>query len=184
MQGPLEVLKDVTNKLDSLKINYFLVGSLASMYYSRPRYTNDIDLVMQIGVSQIKSFCQVFDTTDYYCPPFEVIQDEVMRRGTFNLIHQNSGIKIDIVLNKNSDISKTEFLRRQKIEMTPNFEVFIASPEDVILKKLEFYREGMSEKHINDIREILSFTEIDNNYISMWVTQLGLGEVWAKVNAQ
>ncbi|HWU43541.1 MAG TPA: hypothetical protein VN132_08890 [Bdellovibrio sp.] len=178
MLGPIEVLKEVTQKLESLQINHFLVGSLASMYYSRPRFTNDIDLVVQIGAAQIKSFTQSFDWPDYYCPPFEVIQDEVMRRGSFNLIHQDSGIKVDIVLNKNTEISKSELSRRKKVLIVPGLETYIASAEDVILKKLEFYREGQSEKHLLDVREILSFTDVDKEYLNLWTEKLSLKNEW------
>lgn len=180
MLGPIDVLKEVVAKLNSLQINYFLVGSLASMYYGRPRFTNDIDLVVQIGATQIKDFIKAFDFPDYYCPPFEVIQDEVMRRGSFNLIHQDSGVKIDIVLNKNSEISKSELSRRHKVEIIPGLETYIATPEDVILKKLEFYREGGSEKHLLDVREILSFTNVDFSYLEKWATQLNLKQEWLK----
>ncbi|MEZ0391826.1 MAG: DUF6036 family nucleotidyltransferase [Pseudobdellovibrionaceae bacterium] len=180
MLGPIEVLKEVVAKLNNLQINYFVVGSLASMYYSRPRFTNDIDLVVQIGAGQIRDFSKAFEFPDYYCPPFEVIQDEVMRRGSFNLIHQDSGIKIDIVLNKTSEISKSELGRRQKVEVIPGFEVYIATPEDIILKKLEFYKMGTSEKHISDVREILSFTKVDREYVKQWAETLGLTSEWLK----
>ncbi|PIS11683.1 MAG: hypothetical protein COT73_02595 [Bdellovibrio sp. CG10_big_fil_rev_8_21_14_0_10_47_8] len=180
MLGPIEVLKDVVAKMDQLQIKYFLVGSLASMYYGRPRFTNDIDLVVQIGVAQIKDFANTFDFPSYYCPPFEVIQDEVLRRGSFNLIHQDSGIKIDIVLNKNSEISKSEIGRRKKVEIIPGFEAFIASPEDVILKKLEFYKEGQSEKHLTDVREIVSSIDLDRSYLDSWTHKLDLKSEWLK----
>ena len=180
MLGPIDVLKDVVQRLDLLKINYFLVGSLASMYYSRPRFTNDIDLVVQIGAAQVKLFGEGFPLEEYYCPPEEVIRDEVLRRGSFNLIHQSSGIKIDVVLNKNSEISISELARRRKVELIPGFEVFIASPGDVILKKLEFYREGTSEKHLLDVKEILSSTEVDDSYLKAWISKLRLEDIWEK----
>ena len=103
-----------------------------------------------------------------------------MRRGVFNLIHQDSGIKVDIVLNKKSEISKSELSRRQKVEIIPGLEAYIATPEDVILKKLEFYREVGSEKHLLDVREILSFTEVDLSYLEKWVAQLNLKSEWTK----
>lgn len=180
MIGPIEVLRDVSEKLEKLKLNYFLVGSLASMYYSRPRFTNDIDLVIQVGADRIKDFAELFETREYYCSPIEVIRDEVIRRGAFNLIHQESGVIIDVILNKNSEISKSELSRRQKIEIVPGFEIFIATAEDVILKKLEFYREGNSEKHLSDVREIISSSNLDLKYIQDWVIKLGLQEIWDK----
>ncbi|KYG64105.1 hypothetical protein AZI86_14995 [Bdellovibrio bacteriovorus] len=87
---------------------------------------------------------------------------------------------MDIVLNKNSEISKSELNRRQKVEIIPGLEAYIATPEDVIIKKLEFYREGGSEKHLLDVREILSFTEVDLSYLEKWAGQLNLKSEWAK----
>lgn len=183
MIGPLEVLEDVVNRFEKIGIDYFLVGSLAAMYYSRPRFTNAIDLVVQISAIKARDFEQSFPIEEYYCPPFEVIRDEVIRRGSFNLIHQASGIKIDLVLNKMNEFYQSEFNRRKKVQLTPNFATYIASPEDVILKKLEFYKEGLSEKHISDIREILSSNKVDLSYIQLWVEKLGLLDAWQKASS-
>lgn len=181
MIGPLDILKDLTVRFEKLKIEYFLVGSLGAMFYSRPRFTNDIDLVVQINPTQIKGFETVFPIEEYYCPPFEIIRDEVMRMGSFNLIHQATGIKIDIVLRKNTEFSKSEFGRRRKVELLPSFEAYIATPEDIILKKLEFYRDGGSEKHLQDIREILAETSIDEIYLQDWIGKLRLAPEWAQI---
>lgn len=174
MNGPLKVLKDVIQRLESIQVEYFLVGSLASMYYSRPRFTNDIDLVVHIKASQISDFEKKFPLTDYYCPPFEIIRDEIIRMGSFNLIHHESGIKIDIVIQKNSAFYLSELNRRKKVEILPQFEVFIASVEDIILKKLYFYREGNSEKHLLDIKDMLSENSVDKKYLQEWSAELGL----------
>ena len=180
MLGPIEVLRRITNTLDALNIDYFLVGSLASMYYSRPRFTNDIDLVLQIHANQVLDFEKAFSSQLYYCPPLEILIDEINRRGSFNLIHHESGIKIDVVLTKLTEFSKSEFGRRTKIELVPGYETYIATPEDIIIKKLDYYREGGSEKHIADIREILSSTSVDADYLEAWCKNLGLQEHFAK----
>ena len=181
MIGPLDVLQDVINRFEKINLDYFLVGSLAAMYYSRPRYTNDIDLVVEIKSDKIKKLIELFPIEDYYCPPFEIIRDEVMRMGSFNLIHQGTGIKIDIVLQKNTEFFKSEFLRRKKVKLLPQFEAYIGSAEDIIIKKLEFYREGGSEKHLLDIREILSETEVDKNYLEVWVQKMFLSAEYNKI---
>lgn len=178
--GPLDILKDVVSRLEKLSISYFLVGSLGAMYYSRPRFTNDIDLVIQISAQKIKELEQQFPIEEYYCPPFEIIRDEVMRRGSFNLLHQATGVKIDIVLQKDTEFSKTEFSRRKKVSLLPGFEAYIATPEDIVLKKLDFYREGNSEKHLEDVREIMAATSLDLEYIQKWVSQLRLEDEWKK----
>jgi hypothetical protein len=181
MIGPLDVLQDVIRRLEKIGVDYFLVGSLASMYYGRPRFTNDIDLVVEIKASQVMQFENQFHIDEYYCPPPEILKDEILRRGSFNLIHQHSGIKIDVVLRKESDFSRTEFSRRYKVQLLPQLEAYIATAEDIIIKKLDFYREGQSEKHLSDIREILAGKEVDETYLQNWIKKLGLSEEWAKV---
>ncbi|MDZ4678417.1 MAG: hypothetical protein SGI74_13020 [Oligoflexia bacterium] len=181
MVGPLEVLKDIVDRFETAKVDYFLVGSLAAMYYGRPRFTNDVDLVVHINPTQINEFEKLFHIDDYYCPPLEVLKDEVLRQGTFNLIHQTSEIKINIVLRKKTPFSTSEFSRRNLVKLAPDFEVYIATPEDVIIKKLDFYREGGSEKYLVDVREILAGTEVDKIYLNKWIMQLGLLREWEKI---
>ena len=181
MTGLLEVLKDVTERLDGVGIEYFLVGSLATMYYSRPRFTQDVDLVVRIKARQLAQFESLFPIEQFYCPPSEILRDEVARKGSFNLIHQDSGIKVDIVLDKETDFYASEFARRTKLEIAPGLQVYIASPEDLILKKLDYYREGRSEKHLLDIREIIMAMEVDKSYIADWVRRLSLETAWEKV---
>ena len=179
--GPIEVLKDIVARLETESIPYFLVGSLAAMYYGRPRFTRDIDLVLQIHPTQVNKFEELFPIEVYYCPPREVIHDEVIRRGSFNLVHQTSGIKIDIVVLRDTEYHRSEMNRRAKIEILPQFEVFIAAPENIILKKLDYFREGESTKHLTDIREVLAGTKVDQEYLQFWINKLGLSEQWAKV---
>ncbi|MGE0761728.1 MAG: hypothetical protein AB7N80_00480 [Bdellovibrionales bacterium] len=175
------MLRDVVIRLDEENIPYFLVGSLGSMYYGRPRFTKDVDLVVQLRPGVVVKFTQIFPIEDYYCPPIEVLTDEVVRRGSFNLIHQQSGIKIDIVLYKDTEYHQSEFSRRAKVEITPQFEVYIAAPENIILKKLDYYREGGAEKHLTDIREILAGAKVDDEYLQLWIEKLGLQAEWGKI---
>ncbi len=181
MIGPFDVLKDVVLRLEKEKIDYFLVGSLASMYYGKPRYTNDIDLVLELNPYQVDKFAKLFPIEEYYCPPLEILSDEVVHRGQFNLIHQKSQIKIDIVITKKSEFSQSEFLRRKEVEVAEGLSIFIASPEDVIIKKLDFYREGGSEKHLTDIRGILAETSVDQSYLNSWIERFGLQNEWKKI---
>ncbi|MBX3039191.1 MAG: hypothetical protein KF789_00615 [Bdellovibrionaceae bacterium] len=181
MKGILEVLKDVVTRFDEAGIEYFLVGSLATMYYGRPRFTQDVDLVVRIKARQVPEFLKAFPIDEYYCPPKEVIQDEVGRKGRFNLFNQSSGVKIDVVIDKETDFYASEFSRRQQVEMVPGTHIFIASPEDLILKKLDYFREGQSEKHLSDIRDILMNVQVDDTYLEMWVERMGLKAQWARV---
>lgn len=180
-QGSLAVLRDVVVRLDKENIPYFLVGSLGSMYYGRPRFTKDVHLVVQLYPSVVNKFSQIFPIEDYYCPPVEILTDEVVRRGSFNLIHQQTGIKIDIVLYKDTEYHRSELSRRVKVKILPQFEVYIAAPENIIIKKLDYYREGGSEKHLTDIREILVGSKVDDEYLQHWIETFGLQSEWEKI---
>ncbi len=181
MKSLLDVLKDVVKRFDDLGLDYFLVGSLATMYYGRARFTQDVDLVVRINARQVMHFEKMFPLEEYYCPPREVLHDEVLRKGSFNLIHQESGIKVDVVLDKETEFYESEFARRRKLTIAPGIEIFIASPEDLILQKLAYFQEGRSEKHLDDIRDVLVNVEIDEAYINEWVERLNLKAEWGKV---
>lgn len=179
--GPLDVLKDVVERFGRIGVaDYFLVGSLASMHYGRPRFTNDIDLVLNLTAQQVGPFEAAFPLEDYYCPPREILEAEVVQKGSFNLIHQGSGIKVDIVLCKPTEFYGSELRRRRKVALAAGFEAWVASPEDVILKKLDFYREGGSEKHLMDIAGMLAANPIEESYMESWVRKLGLQEQWER----
>lgn len=138
MIGLLDVLKKIVSKFEEANIEYFLVGSMATIYYGQPRFTSNLDLIVRVRTRQILGFKSLFPLSDFYCPPVELIQDEVQRKGSFNLIHQESGVKVNLILDKETEFYTSEFTRRKKIKITENFEVYIASPEDLILKKLDY----------------------------------------------
>lgn len=177
----IDVFNMVIKKLESENIPYMVVGSVASMVYGEPRMTHDMDLVIDVLPQSASKIEALFPIEEFYCPPIEVLKAEVVERGQFNLIHQGTGIKIDMMIRKNSDHGQTEFERRQKVPFWQNTEVYIATPEDIIIKKLSFYREGQSEKHIKDIRGVLAETSVDEVYLQSWIEKLGLSKEWSKI---
>ena len=166
--------------LEENEIEYMLVGSLASMIYGDPRLTRGIDFVVEMKPEQLTKISVIFPNKDFYCPPIETISDEMLRRGQFNLIHHTSGFKIDIVFRKQSPHSLQEFKRRKKIELWPGFSAYVATPEDVIIKKLEYFREGRSSKHLLDIKSIRIHTILDQKYLEKWIQSLGLEKEWTE----
>ncbi len=177
----IETFQSAIEKIEQAKISYMIVGSLASMVYGEPRLTRDMDLVIDISAADSQKFSELFSQPNYYCPPLEVISDEIRNRGQFNLLHVDTGLKIDIMIKKVTAFDQSRFARIRKIELWPNFSANVASPEDVIIKKLEFYREGGSEKHIRDIRGIVSNTKLDQAYLYHWVDHLHLRDEWQKI---
>lgn len=177
-----ELMRLVVRALESLKIPYMITGSQASAYYGEPRFTRDIDIVADIKREQVDAFAAFFPPNEFYCDK-DMINEEIKNRGQFNIIHAASGLKIDIILTKTTEFSRTEFSRRRRSAVFPDQEGSFASPEDVIIKKMEFYKEGGSEKHLRDITGILKVSgeQIDRDYISEWARRLGLTEIWEAV---
>ena len=176
----MEVFKDVLSRLENASLSYMVVGSLSSIVYGEPRMTKDMDIVIDIPAKEASIFQTLFPFEGFYCPDADILKAEIVSRGQFNLIHHESGLKIDVIVRKNSPHAVEEFQRRKKISFWRGFEAFVASPEDIIIKKLECYREGGSEEHLTDIRGILANSDIDQAYLDKWLQTLGLTQYFAK----
>ena len=152
------------------------------MAYGEPRLTNDIDLVAGLEVIDIPAFARAFPPEDFYLSE-EAVREAVLRRGQFNIIHPGSGLKVDVMIRKDTPFDRSRFARARMIRPVETYEARFASPEDVILKKMEYFREGGSEKHLRDIASMLTISagEIDRGYIEQWVATLGLTAIWEAV---
>jgi hypothetical protein len=179
---PSELLRRFVEVLDRLGIRYLVAGSMATTIYGEPRFTNAIDVVVDLRSEQVDSFCLSFPSTDFYCYRESVV-DAIRQRSQFNIIHFESGIKIDVFIPDESEFSRTQLGRGVQARLGSGFEVRFAAPEDVILKKLEYFKEGGSERHIRDIAEVLKVQaeRIDRESIADWATWLGLGDTWRDV---
>jgi len=153
------------SRLNRLGVRYMITGSVASMIYGEPRLTHDIDLVIKLDDDDAERFAEAFPIEDFYCPPPEVIVLEAgrRRRGHFNLIHHETGFKADIYLSGTDQLHHWALNNRKPTDM--HGETFWTAPvEYVILRKLEYYREGRSEKHLRDIAGILSVSSDQINF--------------------
>ncbi len=183
MQGLIDVFLFVVKKLEENNLPYMIVGSMASMVYGEPRMTHDLDLVIHLLPQEAQRLETLFPSEEFYCPPLEVTRAEIVHCGQFNLIHHDSGLKIDIIIRKKTEHALTEFTRRRKVPFFGKYELYLASPEDVIIKKMEYFREGGSQKHLKDIRGILAETPLDQDYLTHWVGKLSLEKEWEQVHA-
>lgn len=177
-----ELIRLIVQVLESLHIPYMITGSQASAYYGEPRFTRDIDIVAELKEEQVDEFVKFFPADQFNCDK-DMIKTEIKRRGQFNIIHSISGLKIDIILTKETPFSKTEFSRRKRESLFSDTEAHFATPEDVIIKKMDFYRAGGSEKHLRDITGILKISGdiIDIDYITQWADRLGICDIWDAV---
>lgn len=184
MSSPPDLLKTfrtVLEKLEGAKIDYMVVGSIASILYGETRMTRDMGLVVELKTNISNNLKSIFSESEFYLPPDEIISNEIASRGQFNLLHVESGLKVDFIVRKASPHSIEEFKRRKKMPFTKDFSAWLASPKDVIIKKLSYYREGGSDKHLTDIRGILLQTEIDQSYLTHWINELQLESYLKKV---
>src|SRR5215213_9021360 len=123
-----------------------LVGSMALVHYAMPRATVDIDIVVNILPENIDKFIAEFED-DYYIP-LRRAKEAVRQKGMFNVLNQQSILKIDCVILKESEFEKNAFSRRKKIDYSGDFDVWIISREDLILSKLNWAKNTRSERQM------------------------------------
>jgi hypothetical protein len=176
-----EPLAPFLEPLERLALPYCITGSVAASVYGEPRLTADIDVVLLLDVRDIAALRAVFPDSTYYVPPDETLRLEIARssRGMFNLIHHASQFKADIYLSARDPLHAWALQHRRRISLEGSG-AWIAPPEYVILRKLEYLREGGSDKHLRDIRFILAATPIDRALVESEVARLGVGEQWRR----
>ena len=153
-------------------------GSTALNYYAEPRMTRDIDIVIELGPHETARFEQVF-SRDFYLDR-AVIEQAVRDRGMFNLIHLERVVKVDFIVRKDSEYRRLEFSRRRRVE-AEGLTLHLGSPEDLILSKLEWIRQGPSELQLKDVQSLVaSVPNLDWHYLRTWAGRLGLAPLLEK----
>jgi hypothetical protein len=169
------IIIELLNLLNDHRIPYMLSGSVASMYYGEPRLTHDVDLVVDIKLDQALSLVGLLGDRFYISE--EGIKDALEHQTMFNVIHNETGLKIDFWILTNSKFDSSRFSRRtaHKIE---GINYFFSSLEDMILIKLVWFKESGHMKHADDIRGMLNFNKnkLDVKYLKNWITLLDLDD--------
>lgn len=175
-----ELLSQVVRHLESLGLVYMVVGSLASSRYGEPRFTRDIDLVVDLTSEMVERFCAPFEGDEFYCSR-SAIEDAVKRRQPFNVIHTLSGEKLDFMPVRSDAWGKEQLARRRRMIVLDPVEAYVAGPEDVILAKMWYFDIGHSDRHLRDIASMCKVGPIDKAYVSHWAQQLGYEEIWRSI---
>ena len=179
-----DLIKLFVEPLNQQGIRYLVEGSVAAMLYGEPRVTHDIDFMAFLNVEDLHRLHTTFPQSTFYVPPVEAMLAELGREkpGHFNLIHPESGLKADFYLVKRDELDGWAFRRVVQYEVE-GITVRVAPPECVIVRKLEFYREGGSDKHLRDIRGMLAVSgdQMDHQELQQWIQRRGLEAQWAKV---
>jgi hypothetical protein len=173
MTTELEVLGVVSDRLSAHGLPFMLTGSFALAYYATPRMTRDLDIVVALNESDVGALVAAFKS-DFYIDADAVLTAIVSER-MFNLMHLESGVKVDLIIRKSSEFRQVEFERRQPVAIA-GVRTWIVSCEDLILSKLVWALESNSEMQRRDIHQLLAGT-IDLDYIHKWAPQLGVAKL-------
>lgn len=170
-------------KLNELGLRYMVSGSVAAIYYGEPRMTNDVDIILFLRREDSRRLIAAFPEDEFYCPPLEVIESERSRdqRGHFNLIHHETGFKADIYLTGRDELHAWGFNHAVKADVDGETIIF-APPEYVMVRKLQFYREGGSEKHLRDIHRMITALGDDwqQDELQRMLQELRLEDLWQR----
>ena len=166
-----EFLKIIIRFLQENNIPYMLSGSVALSIYTLPRATRDFDFIVQLQSKDVESLIESFKE-GYYCDA-DAINDAIRHQSMFNIIDHCSGFKADFVILKNEPFRQTEFSRRIEIGFE-GMNVFIVSPEDLLLSKLIWIQDFQSTIQMEDIKILAKKKELDWGYIHSWINSLGL----------
>ena len=166
----LDVLCDVVKRLNSIHVSYMLTGSFAMNCYAEPRMTRDIDIVIELRNDKKKEIFDVF-SKDFYLSE-SALDEAIKLHRMFNVIHEESVLKIDFIIRKESYYRKEEFKRKQKF-IIGDCQINIVSIEDLIISKLIWSKESKSDLQKKDILNLLN-QKYDEIYLSTWLQNLEL----------
>lgn len=177
---PTELLTFAAGVFEDLGVPYAVVGSMASSYFGEARLTNDVDILAELGPEHVTRFVGRFPTDVYYVSE-DAVRAAIAHRSQFNIIQPDAGLKVDVMLPQRTAYDQGRLSRR--VLGRPHgaaSDAYFASPEDVIVKKLEFHAEGGSDKHLRDIAGMLKVSGalIDRAFVDRLARELGLSDGW------
>ena len=171
--------------LETLDVTYAIGGSVAAMMYSEPRFTIDVDLMVSAPLNQLNQLVREVQSWQVYVTPFEAIVETSLPYGLpFNIIDGTIGTKADIYIAKNTGLDASALVRRRRLvwDRETGAAAWFLSPEDVILYKLSYYRQGgeVAQKHPTDIANMLDVmgSQLDLAYIGQWAAEIGVADLW------
>lgn len=171
MIDELTILKEVIKRLNKVNIPYMLSGSMALNYYTQPRMTRDIDIVIDLKLKDREDIYNIFKD-DFYID-LGMIETAIKTSGMFNIIHLDQALKIDFIIRMNTPYRRLEFERRKKIRID-DIEAYIVTIEDLILSKLYWAKDSYSELQVKDVKNLINESNIDIPYIRKWAAELNI----------
>jgi len=175
-------LSSVIKALEHLKIPYFLGGSMASSAMGLPRTTLDIDIIADVQPFQADRLADTLQAAFYI--DRDQIAAAIKRRSSFNIIHSETALKVDVFIPQDRDYDRAAMARRRREVLSEEeitFSCYLASPEDIILSKLEWYKNGglVSGRQWQDVQGVMKVQgqKLDQAYMKKWALKLSVSEL-------
>jgi hypothetical protein len=185
---PVEVTLKVTAVFEKLGVRYLIGGSLASTLHGMVRTTQDSDIITEMRPEHIQPFVAALQS-EFYIDE-EMIAESIQRNSSFNIIHRESMFKVDVFIPRPRPFLQSQLVRAQRQTFPYETEISakFASPEDVILAKLEWYRMGgeVSERQWRDILGVLKTRagELDFDYLRKWAKELKVSDLLERADGE
>lgn len=177
---PRHLLIQVAKTLDTLGIPYCVTGGMAVLIWGRPRFTADIDIVVELeerNIADLENALKDFGEAGYV--DREMMEDALAKRGEFNFIDGNTGMKVDFWVMGEDAFSRSKMQRRVPKEFAGET-IYMVSPEDLILAKFQWYQiSPASTRHLEDVESIfkVSGSQLDRKYLEEWAEKLGVSDL-------
>jgi len=177
----LLAVQPVIQAFEKLSIPYYIGGSIASSVYGMARATLDVDIIADLKINHIAHLNQILER-QYYIDE-DMITDAIRTTSSFNLIHLETMIKIDVFIHKDEPypLEALQRIRKDTFEETANVEFYFSSPEDIIIHKLQWYKMGglISERQWLDVIGVIKVQKdsLDKTYLERWSGKLGLSSL-------
>lgn len=178
--APEDLFRRISSLMEHAGIAYMLTGSFASSVYGMNRGSADIDFVIAADEAAIRRVLNQLPEKDFYSELNQALE-ACRRNSMFNVIDYVTGLKIDFIFLKSRNFSQEEFRRRKQTTVW-GVPLYIATPEDIVISKLEWAKLGKSSRQIEDAAGILKVRadELDISYVEKWVAELALASEWAR----
>ncbi len=189
MGDALAALAPVVAVLEELSVAYYVGGSVASSLYGRARSTMDVDLIADLAQRHVEPMVRALEGVYYVHAP--TIFEAIRRRRCFHLIHYPTAFKVDVFVVKDREYDRTALRRALKDCLDPENPselVHVATGEDMILAKLEWFRLGgeVSQRQWEDVQGMLSVQGeiLDRRYLAQWAERIGIADLLEKAYAE
>lgn len=182
---PIVVTIRVAAELERLGVEYLVGGSLASSVHGLPRTTQDVDLVARIAGRHVDDLVSALENEFYI--DAGMINDAIRRRASFNIIHLATMMKVDVFVFSGDPLSQEEMRRKISVPLR-NTAIWFASPEDIVLQKLDWYRkgDGISERQWKDAVGVIAVqgARFDLEYARKWADELSVADLLERAVAE